>query len=63
VCQYIIKGNCKKGAECDMTHDRKANKASADANVGGGGGNVTQAGAATPKPKAKTAAKANPSGL
>jgi hypothetical protein len=62
VCQYFTKGNCKKGAECDMVHDKKAKKAYTDANGGGGGGTTTKAGAVAPKAKAKAAAKADPSG-
>jgi hypothetical protein len=61
VCQYYTKGNCKKGAECDMVHDKKAKKAYADAN-GGGGGPTPKAGADKPQPKAKPKAKADASG-
>jgi hypothetical protein len=55
LCQYFTKGTCKKGADCDMVHDKKAKKAF-DA---GGGGPAPKVAAATPKPKGKATPKAD----
>ena len=58
VCQYFTKGDCKKGAECDMIHDKKAKKAYTTV----GGGPTPKAGVDTPKAKAKPKAKPDVSG-